>query len=95
MTIEEFAAITRRVIDAEGFDEYLPTACYPGRAEVVVLEGLPPHIEPEPAVLRWAAKRAKPGELHLVAFRNGTGQFTVVGVQMPGCESEVFAIAPV
>jgi hypothetical protein len=93
MTIEEFATVTRRVIAAEGFVDFLPTACYPDRGEVVALQGLPPDVEPESAVLRWAAKRAKAGELHLVAFRSGPAQFTVVRVQGPERESDVFAVA--
>ncbi len=93
MTIEEFAAATRRVIAAEGFDDFLPTACYPERGEVVALQGLPPDLEPESAVLRWAAKRAAPGELHLVAFRSGSAQFSVVRVKGPERESDVFVVA--
>lgn len=93
MTIEEFAAVTQRVIASDGFDDFLPTACYPGRQEVVVLRGLPPDIEPEAAVLKWATKRAKLDELHLVAFRSGTAQFTVVRVKEGKRESAVFTVA--
>jgi hypothetical protein len=93
MTIEQFAAITQCVIATDGFDEFLPTACYPARQEVLALEGLPPDIEPEPAVLKWAAKNAKHGELHLVAFKSGSLQFTVVRAEGVKRESAVFEVA--
>jgi hypothetical protein len=93
MNIEQFAAITQRVIASDGFDEFLPTACYPARREVAALEGLPPGIEAEPAVLKWAAKKAKHGELHLVAFKSGPSQFTVVRAEGAKHESAVFEVA--
>ena len=92
MTIKQFAAMTQRVIASDGFDRFLPTACYPARREVAALEGLPPDIEPEPAVLKWAAKNAKRGELHLVAFKSGPLQFTVVRVEGADRESAVFVV---
>jgi hypothetical protein len=93
MTIEEFAAITQDVIAEDGFDGFLPTACYPGRQEVVALQGLPADVEPEPAVLRWVAKRAAPTELHLVACRSGPAEFTVIRVRGAERESAVFAVS--
>ncbi len=95
MTLEQFAAITQRVIASDGFDEFLPTACYPERREVAALQGLPPDIEPEQAVLKWATKKAKRGELYLVAFKSGPSQFTVVRIQGADRSSAVFAVADV
>jgi hypothetical protein len=92
MTVEEFAAMTQPVIAANRFDEFLPTACYPKRREVAALEGLPPDIAPEAAVLKWAAKKAKRGELFLVAFKSGPTQFTVMRVQGAQRESAVFEV---
>ena len=92
MTIEQFAALTQNVIAANGFDDFLPTACYPGRREVTALEGLPPDVEVGPAVLKWAAKRAKRGELHLVAFKSSPSEFTVVRVRGSKRESAVFKV---
>jgi hypothetical protein len=40
-TLNEFAAMTKRIIASDGFDDYLPTAIYPGRRHVVLLEELP------------------------------------------------------
>jgi hypothetical protein len=93
VTIEQFAAMTQNVIADNGFDDFLPTACYPKRQEVAALEGLPEDVEVEPAVLKWAAKRAKRGELHLVAFKSGPSEFTVVRVQGSKRESAVFEVA--
>ena len=92
MTVDQFAALTQRVIASQGFDEFQPTACYPGRQEVVALAGLPPDVEPEPAVLAWAAKRAKRQELHFVAFKTGPAKFTVVRVDGTERESAVFEV---
>jgi hypothetical protein len=78
MTVEEFAAITQRVITQDGFEDFLPTACNPGRRDVRTLRGLPPDIEAEPAVLKWAVKHAQDGEEFLVAFKSGPSEFSVV-----------------
>lgn len=93
MTVEEFAAIRQNVIAEDGFDEFLPTACYPWRDEIVALQGPPPDVEPEPAVLGWAAKRAKPNELHLVAFKTGPAEFTVIRIRGAERDSAVFAVS--
>jgi hypothetical protein len=78
MTVNDFAAITRRVIERDGLDGFLPTACYPDRREIRALEGLPDDVEPKQAVLKWAAKSAVDGEEFLVAFRSGQSEFTVI-----------------
>ncbi len=93
MTIEQFAAMTRRVIAANGFDDFLPTACYPERHEIAALEGLPGDVEVGPAVLKWAAKKARRGEPYLVAFRSAPSEFTVVQVRGAERESAVFEVA--
>lgn len=92
MTIDEFAAMTRRVIAADGLDGFLPTACYPDRQELAALQGLPADTEPEPAVLAWAAKKARRGEPYLVAFRSGPTEFTVVRVAGAEWESAAFQV---
>jgi hypothetical protein len=69
-TVDEFARITRRVIARDGFDDYLPTALYPGRKHVVVLEGVPDGAE--------AAKGAIDDEEFLVAFKVDSTRFKVI-----------------
>lgn len=78
MTLEEFSQITRRVIARDGFAEYLPTAVYPERREVVVLEGAPERGDLEDISFRWAADRSRHGEEFLVAFKSGPNRFKVV-----------------
>ena len=92
MTIKQFAAMTQNVIAENGFDDFLPTACYPKRQEVAALQGLPKDVEVEPAVLAWAAKRAKRGELHLVAFKSGPAEFTVIRIQGAKRTSAAFEV---
>ena len=84
--------MTQEVIAANGFDDFLPTACYPEQGEIAALQGLPADVEVEPAVLKWAAKKAKRGELHLVAFKSGPSEFTVVRVEGSHRESSVFEV---
>ena len=42
--------MTQEVIAANGFDDFLPTACYPEQGEIAALQGLPADVEVEPAV---------------------------------------------
>jgi hypothetical protein len=93
MTIEAFAEMTRRVIARDGFDDFLPTACYPGRNVVAVLEGVPAGIDVEQAALRWAARKAEADEEYLVAFKSSPDRFKII--RRVGGESEEanFAIA--
>ena len=69
VTLPEFARITRRAIASDGFGGYLPTAMYPDRREVIVLEGVPEDVNVESAARRWAFERAKDGEEVHVAFK--------------------------
>jgi hypothetical protein len=77
MTIDEFATITQHVIAQDGFDEFMPTACYPERPEIRALTGLPDDVEPAPAVLKWALGHAKRNEEVLIAFKSGRSEFTI------------------
>jgi len=90
VTLEEFAEITRHVIAADGFDEYLPTVCYPSSRNVKTLVGLPNDIEPEPEVLEWAEKSAKGNEEFLVAFKVDAEHFKVIRRVGPFSEEQVF-----
>jgi len=94
MTIEEFAAVTQRVIARQGFDEFVPTACYPEGRDVQIraLVGLPADIDPEPAVLEWAMKDAKPKEEILIAFKSGPSEFTIVRKKGDERESAAFKV---
>lgn len=78
MTTHEFAAITRRVIAKEGFEEFQPTACYPERREVKTLAGLPPNVHAEKAALDWAFRGADNDKEFLLAFKISDDCFRVV-----------------
>ena len=92
MTLDEFAIMTKRVIANDGFDEYLPTVCYPVRRQVKTLVGLPPDIEPEEPVLEWASKGAEKGEEFLVAFKIDDGHFKIIRRIGSYSEDETFSI---
>ncbi len=92
MKIEEFALITRRVIASDGFDDFLPTACYPKRSEVRTLTDLPEDIEPESEIIKWAGQHAGKGEEFLVAYKSGTAEFTVIRKKGDKRESKKFSI---
>lgn len=78
MQIEQFATITRNVIQDQGFDEFQPTVCFPERKDIRALAGVPADEAHEPIALDWAANLAKPGEEFLVAFKHSATEFKVV-----------------
>jgi hypothetical protein len=91
MTLEEFAEVTRRAIARAEFKNSLPTACYPARRHLMVLEGFSTDLPPEDRVLKWASAAAGPNEEFLVAFRIDPGHFKVIRRVGPFSEDEVFA----
>jgi hypothetical protein len=92
MTIETFAEMTRRVIARDGYDDFLPTACFPGRRQVAALEGVPISVDIECITSAWAARKAKGDEELLVAFKVSADRFNVV--RRMGSESDE-AVFPV
>jgi hypothetical protein len=80
VSVQEFAGITRRVIARDGFDDYLPTALYPARKHIVVLEDCPEGVDLEPIAVTWATKNAVANEEFLVAFKVDRESFKVVRV---------------
>lgn len=89
-TLDEFAAMTKRIIASDGFDAYLPTAIYPGRRQVVVLEGAPEGPELESIAVKWAERGAVGGEEFLVSFKFGPDRFKVVRRRAGVHEERVF-----
>ena len=92
MTVQEFAAMTQRVIDANGFDDFLPTACYPEQRVVTAIQGIPVDVDLESAVLKAAQRRAKDKEEFLVAFKSGASEFTVIRLKGKKRESAKFVV---
>lgn len=78
MELTSFAAMNQRLIATEGFDHYLPTACYPERRVLRVLEGAPDTVDLEEIALDWALAAAEGGEEVLVAFKVDPERFKVI-----------------
>lgn len=93
MTIDEYAAITKRVIARDGFEDFLPTACYPRKREIRALTGLRTDGDIETAVLKWTEEHASEGEEFLVAFKSGAAEFTVIRQNGRQRESATFHIS--
>jgi hypothetical protein len=89
-TIAALAEITRRVIARDGFSEYLPTAYFPGRSHVAVLEGVPDDVDLEKATIDWATRKADPDEEFLVAFKVDASHFKVIRRAAGSFEEETF-----
>ena len=93
MTLDEFAETTRFIIANEGIDRFLPTACFPSRRQIKVLAGLPPEVDPDLAVVEWAAEHAQEvNEEFLVAFTVGPQRFKVIRTVGPFSENETYSI---
>jgi hypothetical protein len=92
MTLDEFAETTRRIIRDYGFEEYLPSACYPVRREIKVLTGLPPDVEVEQAVLGWASESIRENEEYLVGFKVDESHFKIIRRVGPFSEDEIYAV---
>jgi hypothetical protein len=78
MEINSFAAMNQRVIATDGFDDYLPTACYPERRVLRVLEGAPDALDLEAIAVDWALAAAEGDEEVLVAFKVDAARFKVI-----------------
>jgi hypothetical protein len=91
MIIDDVVRVTRRIIERNGFDYFLPTACYPREALVTVLEGYPDDIVPSDVVHEWASSRAKDAP-YLVAFKVDARHFQVDSVIGNAKQSAVFEV---
>ena len=92
MNISEFASMTRRVIQRDGIDGYLPTLCIPRRRLVSVLEGAPDASmeETKRAALDWANNKTEPGEDYFLAFKESATSFRIVHRHDGNVEEESF-----
>ena len=93
MQVSEFAAITRRVIAKQGFEEFQPSACFPARREIRSLAGVPVGLAHEEPAMRRASSIAEADEEFLVAFKHSTSEFKVIRIQGPNREEQVFLLA--
>jgi hypothetical protein len=91
MELEAFAAMTQRLIAADGFEAFLPTACFPARRVVRVLEGVPAAAELEAVTLEWALDAAEGDEEVLLAFKVDATHFKIIRRAEGRSEQGVYA----
>jgi hypothetical protein len=88
MELSDFAALTQNIIRDNGFDDFIPVACLPGRREIRGLDGLPDDVDVE----TWAASLADETEEFLVAFKFTDSQFKVFRRLNGAMESAIFMV---
>ncbi|MCO5052544.1 MAG: hypothetical protein M9920_09590 [Verrucomicrobiae bacterium] len=95
MRLEDFAEITQRIIQKDGFDGFLPTLCLPERRHITVLEGVPDEKQPElrSISLAWAKDKATGEEEFLLAFREDSVSFRVIRSFRGELDERVFPVA--
>jgi hypothetical protein len=93
MELSDFAALTQNVIRDDGFDDFVPVACLPGRREIRGLDGLSGDADVEAASVGWATALADETEEFLVALKFTATQFKVVPRRNGAMESAIFAVA--
>lgn len=92
MTLEEFAATTRRVILESELEDYMLTVICPDRARIKTLVGIPSEVETEQIALKWAGEDVRNQEEVLVAFKVNDSHFKVIREIGPYSDDEVFSI---
>jgi hypothetical protein len=92
MTLDEFAAVTQRVIAKQGWHDFQPTALYPARRHIRGGASFPASVA-ESDVLAWAAEDSRQDEEFLVAFKVDDSHFKVVRRVGPYSEDHTYAVA--
>ena len=92
MKADEFAAITRRIIQSQGLAEFAPTVCFPERRDVRTLVGIPFDEDHASIATKWAADLAKANEEYLVAFKHSASQFKILRCIAGQCEHHVYPV---
>jgi hypothetical protein len=85
--IEQFIAMTHRVIEEEGFGDYLPTLLLPQRQDVRVLDGIPEGNDIESQAKGWAERSVNEDQDFILAFKVDASHFKVVA-RIDGINSE-------
>ena len=93
-SLNNFVAMTQRIIAKDGFDGYLPTLVLPARRHVAVLEGVPDHVDVEAAARRWAEDKAGPDDFQL-AYKVDARHFKAVERVAGEIEERVVAVEAV
>ena len=68
MTLEQFVSMTRKIVDQEGIEHYLPTLLLLDRREVLVLDEIPADVEMELAVQQWVSRTVRESENYMFAY---------------------------
>src|SRR5262245_26324378 len=76
--IDEFVAITHRVIARDGFDDYLPTLLLPATKEIFVLEDAPQDSRLPDVARDWAEGHAGGISDFVFAYKIDSEHFVVV-----------------
>ena len=75
--IDNFIAMTRRIILRDGFEQYLPTIVLPALKDVRVLEGVPAEADMKAVIAEWVLKVAGPTQDFVAAYKAHKGHFFV------------------
>jgi hypothetical protein len=78
MQLDDFIRITQQIIQQNGLDDYLPTACFPAQKKLTVLEEVPAGLNVETVARAWVKQMASPGEQYFLAFRWSATAFKVL-----------------
>lgn len=92
MKLDEFAGITQKIISEQGFDDFIPIACFPERRELRALADIELGEETEATVVEWAKSLTESVEELLVAFKFSVSQFKVIRIRGPEEESAIYEV---
>lgn len=90
MELSDFAALPQNVTRDDGFDDFIPVACFPERRALRGLNGLPDDADVEAESLAWATALAGETEEFLVTFKFTSNQFKVVRRLNGAMESAIY-----
>jgi hypothetical protein len=93
MRLDEFAALTQKIISKQGFDDFIPVACLPERREIRALADIEPGEEAEATVVDWARSLTPSTEELLVAFKFSVSQFKVIRIKGAEKESAIYEVS--
>jgi len=90
MRLDEFAALTQKIISGQGFDDFMPVACLPERREIRALTDIELSEETEATVVDWARSLTQSAEELLVAFKFSVSQFKVIRIKGAEKKSAIY-----
>jgi len=91
ISLNEFIAITQRVVARDGFDDYMPTLVLPARRHIMALEGIPDTVDTEAVARKWAEEHAGGGDF-LLAFKIDARRFKAIERKAGEIEARVVVV---